>query len=55
MREDLKTVDPAAQALLVRTGPTIRRRIALDMQRDLQAPARRQTIITLHQQRCKTG
>ena len=39
----------------VRTGPTIRRRIALDMQRDLQAPARRQTIITLHQQRCKTG
>jgi hypothetical protein len=38
----------------VRTGPTIRRRIALDMQRDLHAPARCQTIVTLHQQR-ETG
>jgi hypothetical protein len=35
----------------VRTGPTIRRRIALDMQRDLHAPARYQTVVTLHQQR----
>jgi hypothetical protein len=39
----------------VRTGPTIRRRIALDMQRDLQAPGRRQTTVTLHQQRRETG
>jgi len=39
----------------VRTGPTIRRRIALDMQRDLQAPARHQTLITLHQHRRETG
>ena len=39
----------------VRTAPTIRRRIALDMQRDLQAPARGQTIVTLHQQRRATG
>ena len=39
----------------VRTAPTIRRRIALDMQRDAQAPARGQTIITLHQQRRATG
>jgi hypothetical protein len=35
----------------VRTQQTIRRRIALDMQRDLQAPARHQTTATLHQQR----
>jgi hypothetical protein len=39
----------------VRTQQTIRRRIALDMQRDLQAPARHQTTATLHQQRRKTG
>jgi len=39
----------------VRTRPTISRRIALDMQRDLHAPARGQTIITLHQQRRETG
>ena len=39
----------------VRTQQTIRRRIALDMQRDLQAPARHQTTATLHQQRCETG
>lgn len=39
----------------VRTEQTIRCRIALDMQRDLQAPARRQTTATLHQQRCDTG
>jgi hypothetical protein len=39
----------------VRTGPTIRRRIALDMQRDLQAPGRRQTTVTLHQQHRETG
>jgi len=39
----------------VRTRPTISRRIALDMQRDLQAPARHQTTITLHQQRRQTG
>jgi hypothetical protein len=39
----------------VRTGPTIRRRIALDMPRDLQAPARGQTIAVLHQQRRDTG
>jgi hypothetical protein len=39
----------------VRTQATIRCRIALDMQRDLQAPARRQTTATLHQQRCDTG
>ena len=47
-RKMQKTVDR------VRTGPTISRRIALDMQRDLHAPARYQTIITLHQQR-ETG
>jgi hypothetical protein len=35
----------------VRTQQAIRRRIALDMQRDLQAPARHQTTATLHQQR----
>lgn len=39
----------------VRTQQTIRCRIALDMQRDLQAPAREQTTATLHQQRCETG
>jgi hypothetical protein len=39
----------------VRTQQTIRRRIALDMQRDLQAPARHQTTATLHQRRRKTG
>jgi hypothetical protein len=39
----------------VRTCQTIRRRIALDMQRDLQAPARCQTTVTLHQQRHETG
>jgi hypothetical protein len=39
----------------VRTQQTIRCRIALDMQRDLQAPARHQTTATLHQQRCETG
>ena len=39
----------------VRTGQTISRRIALDMQRDLQAPARCQTTVTLHQQRRQTG
>ena len=39
----------------VRTGSTIRRRIALDMQRDLQAPVRHQTIVTLHRQRRDTG
>ena len=38
-----------------RTCPTIRCRIALDMQRDLQAPARCQTTVTLHQQRRETG
>jgi len=27
----------------------------LDMQRDLQAPGRRQTTVTLHQQRRETG
>ncbi len=39
----------------VRTQQTIRRRIALDMQRDLQAPARHQTTATLHQQRREMG
>jgi hypothetical protein len=39
----------------VRTRSTISRRIALDMQRDLHAPTRHQTIITLHQQRRQTG
>jgi Transposase len=39
----------------VRTQQTIRCRIALDMQRDLQAPARYQTTATLHQQRRETG
>ena len=39
----------------VRTRQTISRRIALDMQRDLQAPARCQTTVTLHQQRRQTG
>lgn len=48
-RKMQKTVDR------VRTLETIRRRIALDMQRDLQAPARCQTTATLHQQRCETG
>ena len=38
----------------VRTRQTISRRIALDMQRDLQAPARHQTTAFLRQQRCKT-
>ena len=39
----------------VRTRLTISRRIALDMQRDLQALARGQTNTTLHQQRRDTG
>ena len=39
----------------VRTSETIRGRIALDMQRDLQAPTRLQTTVTLHQQRHETG
>jgi hypothetical protein len=39
----------------VRTQQTISRRIALDMQRDQQAPARQQTTIFLHQQRRDTG
>lgn len=39
----------------VRTQETIRCRIALDMQRDLQASARHQTTATLHQQRRDTG
>jgi len=39
----------------VRTQQTIRCRIALDMQRDLQAPARHQTTATLQQQRRETG
>ena len=39
----------------VRTGPMISRRIALDMQRDRQAPVRHQTIVTLHRQRRDTG
>jgi hypothetical protein len=39
----------------VRTHQTISRRIALDMQRDLQAPARHQTTATLHQQRREMG
>jgi hypothetical protein len=39
----------------VRTQQTIRCRIALDMQRDLQAAARYQTTATLHQQRRETG
>ena len=39
----------------VRTRLTISHRIALDMQRDLHAPARSQTNATLHQQRCETG
>jgi hypothetical protein len=39
----------------VRTRQTISRRIALDMQRDLQAPARHQTTAFLRQQRRETG
>ena len=39
----------------VRTQQTISRRIALDMHRDHQAPARHQTTIFLHQQRRETG
>jgi hypothetical protein len=39
----------------VRTQQTISRRIALDMQRDLQAPARNQTTAFLHHQRRETG
>jgi len=39
----------------VRTRQTISRRTALDMQRDLQAPARCRTTVTLHQQRRQTG
>ena len=39
----------------VRTRQTIRRRIALDMHRDLHAPARHQTTAFLHQQRRGTG
>jgi hypothetical protein len=39
----------------VRTHQTISRRIALDMQRDLQAPARHQTTAFLRQQRRETG
>lgn len=39
----------------VRTHQTISGRIALDMQRDLQAPARCRTTVTLHRQRRETG
>jgi len=39
----------------VRTRPTMSCRIALDMQRDLQAPARAQTNAILHQQRREAG
>jgi hypothetical protein len=39
----------------IRTQQTISRRIALDMQREQQAPARHQTTIFLHQQRRETG
>jgi len=39
----------------VRTRQTISRRIALDMQRDLQAPARHQTTAFLRQQRRETA
>ena len=39
----------------VRTLGTISRRIALDMQRELQAPARHQTTVILHRQRRETG
>jgi hypothetical protein len=39
----------------VRTRQTISRRIALDMQRDLQAPTRHQTTAALHQLRRETG
>ncbi|MCX5677384.1 MAG: transposase [Planctomycetota bacterium] len=39
----------------IRTRQTISRRIALDMQRDLQAPARHQTTAFLRQQRRETG
>jgi hypothetical protein len=39
----------------VRTQQTIRRRIALDMQRDQQAAARNQTCTVLHQQRRESG
>ena len=39
----------------VRTRPTMSCRIALDMQRDLQAPARAQTNAILHQQRRGAG
>jgi hypothetical protein len=38
----------------VRTGPTIRRRIALDMQREEQAIGRSRTIATLHNERNET-
>jgi hypothetical protein len=38
----------------VRTGPTIRRRIALDMQREEQAIGRFSTITTLHNERNET-
>jgi hypothetical protein len=39
----------------VRTRQTISRRIALDMQRDLHAPARQRTTSVLHQQRRESG
>jgi hypothetical protein len=39
----------------VRTQQAITRRIALDMQRDLQAPTRGQTIVSLHQLRREAG
>lgn len=39
----------------VRTGAAISRRIALDMQREQQAPARQATTIALHQQRREAG
>ena len=39
----------------VRTRHSISRRIALDMQRDLHAPARQQITSTLHRQRREAG
>jgi hypothetical protein len=39
----------------VRTRRSISRRIALDMQRDLHAPARQQITFTLHRQRREAG
>jgi len=39
----------------VRTAPTIRGRVAIAMQRDLQAPRRDQTTAALHHQRRDAG